>query len=960
MLRKFLPALLLALAACAAQPGAIAEAPAPAARSAWAFEDSDLAPDPAFRFGRLDNGMRYIVRRNGTPAGQGQVRLLIKAGSSSETPGELGYAHFIEHMAFNGSTHVPEGEMVKLLEREGLAFGADTNASTTFDATLYKLDLPRNDPALLETALMLMRETASELTFDPEAVEREKGVILSEKRERDTFALRNVMERFQFLYPGAHFVQRWPIGTVETVQAADSARLRGLYRRIYTPGNATLVVVGDFDPDAVEAAIKARFASWAAAPTPAEPDQGPVDAARVGLTDIFIDPALSERVTASRNGPWLDWKDTAQTRRDNLLRQIGYGIVNRRLQRIANGEKPPFRAAGFGTGNVFKAGRTTNLVVDTGDGEWRVGLLAAVAEYRRAMEYGFTQGEVEEQLAGIRTSLENTVAVADTRNNSTLTAAALALVQDEQVPTTPESALERFRAFEGKITPEAVMKALKQEALPLDDPLLRFEGRAFPAGGIEGLRAAWNEATATPVERPRELAAAEFGYTDFGTPGTVVEDKVDPRLGIRALRFANGLRLNLKHTDIKHDRINFELNIDGGEMLDTRADPLATAMVSLLPTGGLGKHTYDELQTILAGHSVRFAISSDAETFEMDGTTTRRDLELQLQLMAAGITDPGYRPQGEEQYRRNVANFFASKDATPSSALGNALGGIISDNDPRFSLQPQGSYLALSFARLRQAIGERIAHGAMELALVGDFDEEEAIALVARTLGALPPREPDFRAYEDNRRRTFTADRTPRVIRHGGEANQALLRFTWPTRDDADPKESLALGLLERLVRVELTDVLRERLGQTYSPGVSASQSREYPGYGTFTVAAGIDVAEVAIAREAMIETIASLRERPVDEDTLLRARRPMIESVENLLKTNEGWMSLVDRAQSEPDRIDRYLGALAVLNALTAQDLQQLARRYLDPAQRLEILVLPRERPVVPPGGAAGQAGNE
>ncbi len=521
-------------------PLAYAEAPAPANAAAtsagWAFEQSDLPVDPAFRFGRLDNGMRYIIRHNETPQGQGEVRLHIDAGSTAERDDELGYAHFIEHMAFNGSTHVPEGEMIKLLEREGLAFGADTNASTNFDATVYKLNLPRNDPALLDTALMLMRETASELTFEPDAVEREKGVILSEKRARDTYALRNLMDSLGFFYPGAHFVDRMPIGTAETLNAATAEALRGLYSRVYTPENSVLVVVGEFDPELVEAAIRNHFADWAPGVTIDGPGEGPVDTGIAGRTSIYIDPALPERITASRNGPWLDEPDTAETRRTKLLRSIGYGIVNRRLQRLATGEDPPFRGAGLGTSDVFEAGRTTNLVVDTGDGEWRGGLSAAIAEYRRAMAFGFTQAEVAEQLANIRTSLENNAAGSVTRSNATHTAAAIALIEDDQIPTTPESALARFEGYVSEITPDLVLSALKSEALPLDNPLLRFEGRTLPEGGEDALRSAWDQAAAADVARGDAVAAAEFAYTDFGSPGAIVEDRTDPQLGIRELR----------------------------------------------------------------------------------------------------------------------------------------------------------------------------------------------------------------------------------------------------------------------------------------------------------------------------------------------------------------------------------------------------------------------------------------
>ncbi|MGC1269244.1 MAG: insulinase family protein, partial [Croceibacterium sp.] len=206
MLRRFLLALLLLISA----PALGNEVPR---GPEWPFATSDLPADPDWRFGTLANGMRYLIRHNGTPAGQASVQFWVDAGSISEQDDELGYAHFIEHMAFNGSTRVPEGDMVKLLEREGLAFGADTNASTSFGTTLYKLDLPRNSPALLDTALMLMRETASELTFSPAAVEREKGVVLSERRVRDTYALKNTVDQLQFEYPDARFTRRLPIGT---------------------------------------------------------------------------------------------------------------------------------------------------------------------------------------------------------------------------------------------------------------------------------------------------------------------------------------------------------------------------------------------------------------------------------------------------------------------------------------------------------------------------------------------------------------------------------------------------------------------------------------------------------------------------------------------------------------------------------------------------------------------------
>ncbi len=928
-----------ALFLLAAAPLAPAAAKAP---PVWAFEQSGLAPDPAFRFGHLPNGMRYIVRHNTAPKGTAEMRLQVDAGSLDERDKERGFAHFVEHMAFNGSTHVPEGEMVKLLEREGLAFGADTNAQTSFEQTMYLLSLPRNDARLLDTALMLLRETASELSFDPAAVDRERGVVLSELRDGQGYALENSKDQMAFLYPAAHYPDRLPIGTVDSLKGATAAALKAFWAREYVPAKATLIVVGDVDVDTVEAAIRARFADWPARAPAKRPAQGRVLVDQQGAAHVHLDPALSERVTVSRHGCWRKEPDTEENRRVGLLRQIGYGVINRRLLRLSRAAQPPFRGAGLGTGEVFHIGRTTNLIVDTADKGWRTGLLAAAQVYREALVKGFTDAEVAEQVAGARTSIENAAAAAETRSNDALVGAALLLVRDEKVPTTPASALERFNRHAAGFTPAAVLAALRADAIPLDNPLIRFQGRTAPDGGEAALRAAWNEAQATRLRLAASAPSGTFAYTNFGPPGTVASDTTRADLGLREIRFANGIRLTLKRTDLEADRILVRLHLDGGELLDTRANPTATEMTSMLPSGGLGKHSLDDLQTLLAGRSVGTNIASSGDTFSLGAGTTRRDLELQLQLFAALIADPGWRSSADVIYHQSMASFFARRDATPAAALTNTLPAILSGGDPRFTIQPPETYQALTLAKLKADIGDRLAHGAIELTLVGDFDPDATIAMVARTLGALPVREAEFRPYEAERQRSFTPTRGLTVIRHKGAANQAIVRYVWPTTDDSDPVTAIGLELLDEVTGIEVLDTVREALGKAYSPGASSSLSRVWRGWGTFSLNASVDLADIASTRAAIERTITDLAAAPVDPDVLTRARAPMRERIDNLLKTNSGWLALIDRAQSQPDRLDRFLTARQRLDALTAADLQALAQRYLAPDQAVVALVLP------------------
>ena len=913
----------------------------------WAYEASDIPVDPVYRFGTLDNGLRYVIAQNDRPEGTALVRLWIDSGSLAERDNQRGLAHFLEHMAFNGSAKVPEGEMVKLLEREGLRFGADNNASTGLETTLYKLDLPRNDPALLDTALMLMRETASELTIDPEAVDRERGVILSERRVRRTYAFKNAEDAIEFFTPDARYGERLPVGLPEIIEGGTAQDIRDYYEREYVPGNAAILVVGDFDPDAVEAAIRRHFASWKAGPLPEEFGGGPIDPSRAGLTDIYLDEALSEQVTISRLRAASKMPDTAAERRQNLLRTIGYAIVNRRLEALARGEDAPFKSAGYGTGDFFDIAKSTNLVIDSADGEWQGGLETAVTVLRQALTYGFGEAEVAEQVAKIRSSQINAAEAQDTRSNAALLGAALAMLEDGQIPSTPASSLARLEAFAPYITPAAVLAALKSDAAALDNPLIRFEGRKAPEGGEQGLRAAFDAAWSAPVAKPVLRDSVDFGYSDFGTPGAVVSDTTDERFGLRLLRFDNGVMLTLKKTDIEKDRIRYRLSLDGGTLLNTREDPLATAMVATLPIGGLGLHSQDELETILAGRTVQFSLSAATDAFVMGGTTTPRDLDLQLDLLAAAITDPGYRPEGEQRYAKSVAEFFANLDGTPGRALSVKQGGLLSDFDPRFTLQDAKAYEALSFERLRAVISDRLASGAIELALVGDFDEQRAIDLVARTLGALPDRETEFQPRDEARVRSFTGNRTRHVITHSGEPDQALVQLVWPTTDDSDLTTAAQLRMLDRAVEIVVQEELRENLGKTYSPSVGASSSSEYPDYGLFYVTAEVDMGDIDETVAAIEKAITKLAEEPIDPDLIDRARRPLLEAFDNRLKSLASWMAVADRAQTEPERLERFDAWPGAVSAVTAAQVSAAARKWLVDSRPVEIVVVPAGSPL-------------
>ncbi|HWW55639.1 MAG TPA: insulinase family protein [Sphingopyxis sp.] len=901
------------------------------AAKAWNFAASDVPVDPNIVFGVLPNGMKYALLKNSTPKDSVVLRMRFNVGSFAEADDQRGLAHFLEHMAFNGSKGVPEGEMIKLLERKGLAFGADTNASTGFDQTVYQLDLPNASDDLIDTGLMLMRETGGELTIDPAAVDRERGIILSERRARDTYQLRSLIDQLDFQMKGMTVANRIPVGTEEVIRTAPAARIRDLYDRYYRPERATLVMVGDFDPAAVEAKIKARFSDWKGrGPAGTDPDIGQVDFARAAAADDFIDPAIQDSVTLASFKPWILEPDTKAKRARTLAEDIGEAIVSRRLAKIALDEDSPILQGYFSEATGWKKFEQITVGAVAKEGAWKEALALVEQEQRRAIEHGFTQAEVDEQLANRRTALKNAVAGVTTRRSATLADALVSAAEGDFVFVRPETSQALFEATAPSLNAASVTAAFRERMKGLGPTLARVTAKKPIEGGTDAILASLRASQQVAVTAPTEAASAAFAYDDFGAPGKVVADDRVEDLGIRRIRFANNVMLNIKRTDFQKDRVMMSLRVDGGNLLATREDPTKVSLAGSIMLGGLEAHSVDELRSIFAGKTVSPAFGSDADAFGGSALTSPEDFALQAKLMAAFLTHPGYRPDGLALIRRVLPQQYAANDATPAAVIGRDAGGILANDDPRSQTPPLDKLLTLDWAQLKSAVADSFAHGAIEIGVVGDIDEQAAIDAIAATFGALPERRAAFDPRADARIRQFAADRSERTLIHKGPAEQAELRVYWPARDDSDLAEAMQLNLLVRVMQLKLTEELRERLGESYSPGAAASLSDEFPGYGHLFAASNVDYKDLATTRAAIFAIAKELRDAPVDADLLDRARKPLVEAMTKSRRENSYWLNYVAEAASHADRLDRSRKGIGEVEATTPADLQALARRYL------------------------------
>jgi zinc protease len=898
----------------------------------WGVPLTDVTPDSSIKYGTLPNGMKYAIMHNATPKGTASVRLRFEFGSIAETDNERGLAHFIEHMAFNGSTHVPEGDMVKILERQGLEFGPDTNAVTSFDSTTYMLDLPKADAEHIDTAMFLFREVASELKLDPAAVDRERGVILGEKRARDNFQYHQVVDMLGFQIPRTPYPERLPIGVDSVLKSASADTIRSLYQRYYRPENATLVFVGDADPAIVEGKIRKTFADWkdasaAGAPLP----RGKVDLARPAAFDTFVDPAVATTVNYTIARPWEDPADTLAERKRKIAEGVATAMFNRRLQKLVNTPGSPLLGGGMGTDEERDAALMTSVVLAAKDGAWKDALTAAEQEVRRALEHGFTASELKTQIADMTGALHAAADQADTRTNKSLANTILGVVGRDRFVTTPKFKAAEFDAVAKTLTPEKVNAAFR-ELWKGSAPLVHVSAKQdIPT---QQLAAAFDASRAVAVAAPQASEAQAFAYDSFGPAGTAASDTRVADLGVRTVRFANNVRLNIKKTDFEAGKVRFIVRLGSGILDLPKSEPgLAPMLTITSATAAVKKHSLDELKDLLAGKVITVGTKVQDDAFVASGATTPQDLALQMKVSAAYLLDPGFRPEAAGQWANAVPVIEKQVEAQPEAVAGVRLPILLASGDQRFGMPKAAVLSKRTFDEAKAALAPVIASAPIEITIVGDVDENAAIAAVASTFGALPARKLDDAVDPAVAKASFRADRSPIVLTHDGPEDKAMVEAVWPTTDDSNFREVVGVGLLKDVLDLMLTDSVREKLGDSYGVSLSSNMSDTFKGFGYLSAAAVVAPDKADEVDKAIAEAAASLRDKPVSADLLARARNPELEKADRLMRDNGYWLGTLQKAQSEPERLDRIRQHKALLQSITPADIQKLAQKYLEPA---------------------------
>ena len=912
---------------------------------------------PGVIVGQLENGLQYYIRENSEPANRAEFSLVVKVGSVVEDEDQLGLAHFLEHMAFNGTENFEKQELIDFMESIGMRMGADLNAGTSFDETRYMLQIPTDSPEVMANTFQILEDWAHGLTLDPEEIDKERGVIIEEWRLRRGAAARIQDEQFPVLLRDSRYAERSPIGTVESLETFEHEALRRFYRDWYRPDLMAVIAVGDFDRAEVEALLIEHFEGISAPENPRERIEYSVPDHDETLFTIATDEELTSTSVAVYHMLALDEQETIGGYRQQLVEGLYNGMLNLRLGEIARNPNPPFLGAGSSKGSLVRSKGAYLLSANVPEDGIERGLEVVFTEAERVARFGFTASELERQKIDVLRGIER--AYTDRANRGSASYAAeysRAFLDDEPIPGI-EYEFELYKRFIPEITltevnqigsewirPQnrvVVVTGPEKEDLdmPSEEALL-----AVLTGVADMEITAYEE---TVIDQPL-LAEIPEGSTVVGTR-EFAEDIVEWELG-------NGVRVALKPTDFREDQVLFQGFSPGGTSLasDEEWIPASSATV-LLQGGGLGPFNTTDLRRVLTGKvaSARPFISSFEEG--VTGSGSPQDLETMFQLIYMTFTAPRADPEYFEVFNTRNRAGLQNRDASPAVAFNDAINRIMTQDALRsrpvtvetLDHTDLGGSLAFYQDRFEDASD-------FTFIFVGNIDLDVMRPLVERYLGGLP---------STNRVETWRdlGERPPRgvieeIVRKGLEPQSQTRLFFTGSIDYGDRSQRLGIAVMTSVLETRLREVLREELGGTYSVSVGSSFSWRPAGQYRLSISFGSDPERADELLAAVYEEIDRLKSSPPDEaevNDVLEAQRRAWETNQ---ESNSWWLSVLDgRYRYLLDQSDgRYPSGDVLLetqptygadlDALTPPRIQELARRYFDQDNRVRVTLLPEQ----------------
>jgi len=923
----------------------------PAAPPAAAVNLQDTIPfDAAVRTGTLPNGTKFYVRQNSRPASRVSLRLAVKAGSINEADDQQGLAHLIEHMAFNGSAHFKPGELVSFFEQSGARLGPHVNAYTSFDETVYMLDLPTDKPDVVTQGLNALADFAGGLTLSPEEIDKERGVVIEEWRGGLGAGSRIRDKQFPILFYKSRYAERLPIGKPDILRSAPAARLRAFYDTWYRPDRMAVIAVGDTDPQKLEQGIRTAFADVKARGSAAPDPDRTVPLHDQPLVSVVTDPELTRtNVSILRKRARESEAKVADYRRDLIERFVDH-MIDERFGELARKPDAKFLGAGASNGAMSRNVATFSMEASVEDGKLEDGVAVLATEAKRLREYGFTASEMDRAKKWMAAFYERAYSERDKTESGSYAQEYL----DNFLEGEPSPGI----AYEHRLVEQLLPGISVNEASALIKSLLVDNSRVILATspqkpGIKvptdtELQAALTAANAAPVAAWTETATATALMDTPPAPAAISGRRTIDALGVTVVKFANGVEAWLKPTDFKNDQIIFNLNAVGGTSLAAPADyidaSLSTGYVALSGVGGLKAL---DLQKMLAGKLAAARAFTSLTTHGITGSAAPAQLETALQLLYQTFMKPGDDPEAFALLKRQLEASIANRGRAPGQVFAEKVSQINSSNHYTAEPLTEQKLASISREKMLSFYKQRFANAAdFTFFMVGAFSVDEALPLLARYVGSLPstgagaangsPRR--AAAYRDvglhfpqtTEQAKVEAGREPR-------GQTVMSFFADPSEDPSDQERaSEAATVLE----IALRDILREELGQTYTVSVGLSQPLPQRGAGYMQVRFGAAPENIDSMRDRVLKEIVRLQDEGPSADLTNRAKENARRTYEVALKQNDYWLGRLQSVTMFGRDPGEILTRNARIDAITPQVLQESFKRFF-PKDRSTVVTL-------------------
>lgn len=944
----------------AAQPVPVPPVPAPRALQApgevpWLYRGSDVPVDDKWLFGEMKNGLRYAVRRNGVPPQQVSIRVRIDAGSLHEEDGEQGFAHLLEHLLFRESKYLKPAEAIPAWQRLGATFGSDTNAETTPTHTAYKLDIPNINDAKLSESFRLLSGMIREPVLNDTNVSAERPIVLAEKRERGGAGQRSADLARQTFFAGQRLAIRSPIGTDETLRAANGKSVKAFYDRWYRPENTVIVVAGDADPLVLAGLVEQWFGDWKGTGKPGvAPDFGdplpPADAlasegfgAPIGELAVGVEPDLPRSLTYAVMRPWREVEDTIVYNEGLLTDAIAQAIINRRLEARARGGGS-FLYAQVRQDDVSRSVDATFVTFAPLTNDWQAALADVRSVIADALTNPPTQEEIDREMAEFDVAYANALEQESVQSGSDLVNNLVNAVDIRETVAAPQVVLDVLRGMKSRLTPETVLARTQGlfEGTVTRSVYVTPEAGEADAGA---LRLALARESA--VDGSARLAAQTIAFQDLppvGAPGTIAAQAPLGVLEIEQVDFANGVKALVWANNAEPGRVTVRVRFGAGYRAFDKSNAVYAALGEAALVGsGLGELGQNEIDRLATGRKLGFNFGISDAVFTFTAQTRSDDVADQLYLFAAKLGMPRWDKEPVIRAKAAAELAYNTFATSPGGILNRDLEYLVTGGDARFATPDPAMLRTATPEGFRAAWEPLLKQGPIEVLVFGEFDQAAVIEQLRQTFGALPPRDP-IPAEVAARVPPFApaADK-PAVVTHRGDANQAAAVVSWPSGGGlANLRESRQLEILTQLFNNRLLEALREKAGASYSPQVFSNWPADLASGGRITALAQLEPEFVPIFFAEADAIAKDLAANPPTDDELERVTEPLGQLIRRASTGNQFWLYNLEGATGNPQRVTMLRTLLVDYSQTSPEAMQALAARYLAPAGAFRLAIIP------------------